>query len=266
MKKFEIINNSLVVTDTVTSEVLFDAPKRDTYYDVGSLQNAIPSVQLIDTSSINNTAGTYSCLLSQAVNSSDVAFTESTFIDFARANLGFKTTTGGSVVYDNSVTGLTATTVQGAIDEAYADAQLVKSYQGGYDANTNTPNLTTPTAGVVNSGYVYDVTVAGTFFGEVLEVGDSLRAKVDDPSSLADWVAIQNNLTAASIKVQYESNADTNAFTDADVVSLGNKLDSVVTGEPTGFAKIDNIGTISQTDYDTAVSNSTLVAGTVYII
>lgn len=72
------------------------------------------------------------------------------------------------------------------------------NFQGGYNANTNTPNLTTPTAGTIFKGYYYVVTVAGTFFGEPLAIGDSLFAKVDDPASLADWTIVQGNVDLAT--------------------------------------------------------------------
>lgn len=109
--------------------------------------------------------------------------------------------------------------------KAYVDAAITleKSYQGGYDANTNTPDLdSSPIAGI-KKGDVYDVTAAGTFFTEDVEIGDSLRAKQDNPTTLAHWVIVQSNLTPASIKTQYESNADTNVFTDAEKTKLSNQ-------------------------------------------
>lgn len=95
-----------------------------------------------------------------------------------------------------------------------------KVYQGGYDASTNTPDLDTSPSGILK-GHVYDVTVAGTFFTEDVEVGDQLSANQDDPTALAHWTVLQGNLTPASIKTKYESNADTNAFTDAEQTKLG---------------------------------------------
>lgn len=71
-------------------------------------------------------------------------------------------------------------------------------FQGGYDASTNTPDLTAPAAGAVKQGYYWVVTAAGTFFTEPLAIGDSLFAKVDDPSALTDWVIVQGNVDLAS--------------------------------------------------------------------
>jgi len=56
------------------------------------------------------------------------------------------------------------------------------SYQGGYDANTNTPDLSTPMPGI-KKGDLWDVTVAGSLHGEDLAVGDIVRARVDNPGS-----------------------------------------------------------------------------------
>lgn len=110
--------------------------------------------------------------------------------------------------------------------KAFVSSQLTgaKSYQGGYNAATDSPSLDdgTPIAGIA-SGDVYDVTVAGNFFTIAVEVGDSLRATIDSPTLEAHWTVVQANLTAASIKSQYESNANTNAFTDAEQTLLGNQ-------------------------------------------
>jgi len=74
-------------------------------------------------------------------------------------------------------------------------------FQGGYDADTNTPNLTTPAEGAVLKGYYYVVTVAGTFFGEQLNIGDSLFANIDNPAALSDWTLVQGNLNLATEEV-----------------------------------------------------------------
>jgi hypothetical protein len=93
------------------------------------------------------------------------------------------------------------------------------TYKGGYDAATNTPDLDTSPSGVL-TGDMYTVIVAGTFFTTDVEVGDVLIAEVDSASAEADWTIVQSNLDAASIKALYESNADTNAFTDAEQTKL----------------------------------------------
>ena len=84
--------------------------------------------------------------------------------------------------------------------KAYVDASTVGGlvYQGGYDVNLNSPDLTTSPNSILK-GWTYTVTAGGTFFGEQLRVGDVLIAEVNDPSALADWTTVQNNIDLASL-------------------------------------------------------------------
>lgn len=92
------------------------------------------------------------------------------------------------------MTALTA--VKNYVDTAVAGAS---SFQGGYDANTNTPDLTlSPPAGSILQGFQWAVTADGMFFTEQVRVGDLLIADVDDPIELAQWTTIQSNVDLAS--------------------------------------------------------------------
>ena len=86
-----------------------------------------------------------------------------------------------------------------AASKDYVDNAVVGGlvYQGGYDAATNTPDLTTSPNSILK-GWTYTVTADGTFFGEQLRVGDVLIAEVNDPSALGDWTTVQNNIDLAS--------------------------------------------------------------------
>ena len=120
------------------------------------------------------------------------------------------------------------------------DAALASVYKfiSDYDASTNIPDLTTfPNS--IKTGFAYVVTVAGTFFGENLEIGDQLICKSDNPSNLTGWARVQKNLDAASIKTAYESNADTNAYTDAEKTKLAGIE---------ALAEVNNISDINATD------------------
>jgi hypothetical protein len=110
--------------------------------------------------------------------------------------------------------------------------------KGTYNATTNTPDLTT-SPNLHEAGDRYSVQVAGAFFGVSVEIGDDLTALIDNPTLVTDWAIIQANLTSQSIKTQYESNADTNAFTDAEQ----SKLAGV---EP--LAEVNNISDSNATD------------------
>ena len=91
-----------------------------------------------------------------------------------------------------------------AATKAYVDAATVGllEYQGGYDANTNTPVLDSRgTQIAVEKGWTYTVTADGTFYGEVVRVGDVLIAEVDlaaGNGALTDWTTVQNNIDLAS--------------------------------------------------------------------
>jgi len=105
--------------------------------------------------------------------------------------------------------------------KAYVDAAVASSvtYQGSYDAATNTPNLDSTPVGVT-IGDMYTVTAAGSFFTVAVEVGDVLIAEVNNPTLESQWTIVNKDLNAASIKTSYESNPDTNAFTDAEQIKL----------------------------------------------
>ena len=76
--------------------------------------------------------------------------------------------------------------IQTAIDTAVSGGV---TYQGGYDAATNTPDLDTSPSGILK-GFMYTVTVAGLFFTEQVEIGDVLISEIDNPTTLADWTVV----------------------------------------------------------------------------
>ena len=94
--KIQIIEQSLVITDTATGEVKFDAPKAEYYFKISDLKedNIITFYNLDYDDNIQSKADKIKLL--DAVDESGVAFTESTLVAFCRGNLGFKTPSGGS--------------------------------------------------------------------------------------------------------------------------------------------------------------------------
>jgi len=72
-----------------------------------------------------------------------------------------------------------------AASKQYVLAQVggVGGFQGGYNANTNTPALTGSSNVALNQGDFYVVTVAGTFFTENVEVGDFIFANYGIPAN-----------------------------------------------------------------------------------
>ena len=93
------------------------------------------------------------------------------------------------------------------------------SYQGGYNAATNTPALDTGSPSI-NAGDMYTVTVAGTFFTVPVEIGDVLIAAVTsaDAAVVGDWSIVERNQVPASTTVagfvELATLAETDAGTD----------------------------------------------------
>ena len=92
-KKIEIIGQSLVITDTVTSQVLFEAPKSQYYYKAKLLSQGYIKIYNLDVK--DATVNMSNIALSDAVDSTDTPFNEASFRTFARENLGFKVSNGG---------------------------------------------------------------------------------------------------------------------------------------------------------------------------
>lgn len=103
-----------------------------------------------------------------------------------------------------------------AASKAYVDASTAGAlvFQGGYNASNNTPNLDSPPTGTIKKGFMWTVTVDGTFFTEQVRVGDSLIAKVDTPTTLADWTTVQSNIDLATLTTVGLGNVNAGAGID----------------------------------------------------
>ena len=142
------------------------------------------------------------------------------------------------------------TSAQDVATKNYVDAATVGGliYQGGYDAATNTPDLDSVTNIAITKGWVYTVTVAGDFFTEAVEIGDTIIAEedmaVNGGSALSKWTTVQNNIGIAS----------------ATAVGIGNVVpgsSSTVTSPYTsGTATIDVV------DSTASQKGAVIVAGT----
>jgi hypothetical protein len=127
--------------------------------------------------------------------------------------------------------------------------QLV--YQGGYNAATNTPDLTTSPNSILR-GWTYTVTAAGTFFGETVEIGDLLIAEIDNPTGLGNWTTVQNNIDLATESIPGIAN-----FPTAGGLSITSGAVSLPdTGAIAGSYTIPDI-TVDAKGRVTAIANAT---------
>jgi hypothetical protein len=162
------------------------APSSSTYLRGDNTWSALPGDPTITLTGEVTGEGTTSIATTVANNVLDVANFNATAI----------VTAAEGIENNNNDTTLPTS----AAVKAYVDASTVGGlvYQGGYDAATNTPNLdSTPIAGI-KKGWTYTVTADGLFFTEQVRVGDVLIAEIDNPTTLADWTTVQNNIDIAS--------------------------------------------------------------------
>ena len=175
-------------------------------------------------------------------------------------------TPAGSIIDDDTMASASNTTLATSESiKAYAQSLVASSveYIGGYNASTNSPDLDTSPSGVTK-GDMYTVTTAGTFFTQDLEVGDVLISEQDSPTALTHWSVVNKDLDASSIKTSYESNADTNAYTDAEVTKLSGIATSATANDTDVNLKARANHTGTQTastisDFDTEVANNSAV-------
>ena len=182
--------------------------------------------------------------------------TDSTSVNAAGATMNADTTLAGNgwfldtdLMTENDATKVVSQ--QSII--AYVAAEIAAAvtngmdYRGGYNATTNTPDLDTSPAGEnIKIGDVYAVTVAGTaFFTVTLEVGDILIAEQTAPTTEDHWTVVQSNLDAPSVKTLYESNADTNAYTNAEQTIVGNTSNTNSGDEVTATQSVEGIAEVA---------------------
>ena len=151
------------------------------------------------------------------------------------------------------------TAAQDAATKNYVDTNIVGNlvFQGGYNAATNTPDLDSSPSSSIKKGWAYVVTDAGSFFTETVEVGDFLIAQQDAPTTLANWVTVQNNIglattTTPGIASFAAANFDVSA---AGAVTL---KDTGVTAATYGTAAIVPVVAVNAKGQITSATNTSI--------
>ena len=159
------------------------------------------------------------------------------------------------------------------VDQAVTGAL---SYQGAYNAATNTPDLDSSPSSDIKTGWTYTVTVEGLFFTEQVRVGDVLIANNNAPTTLAEWTTVQNNIDLADAStvgignvVPGASNTITAPYTNGtatlDVVdSTAAQKGAVIVSAGTGISVAYVAGEATVTNTETNANNSktgTITAG-----
>lgn len=140
-------------------------------------------------------------------------------VDFAMINPAVIITDAEGIENnDNDTTIPTSAAVKAYADQASSNALV---YQGSYNAATNSPNLdNSPNPNLIKTGWTYTVTADGLFFTEQVRVGDVLIAEVDQPTALANWTTVQNNIDLASLTAIGIGNVHIEGAGDKDGLSL----------------------------------------------
>ena len=146
-------------------------------------------------------------------------------------------------------------------------------FQGGYNADTNTPDLDSSPSSSIKQGWFYAVTIGGTFFSETVQPGDLIFANQDDPgATFSNWTVVQagqdiatagTNATAIRGISAYDSttfSVNASGFVTSTIYTGGNAKGIVPTGGSAG-EYLEGNGSFS-TPTDSGITGVTLATGT----
>ena len=145
--KIEIVDNALVITDTDTGIIMHDVPAKDHYYNNTQLKKG--NVQIYDVYGLNeDLAKIFTDSLDNTVDGNDVVFTDTTFRDFARLNLGKSSPQASGAITVNQSN---AVKVLGGV----IDSDKVYIIDGVVDIGST--EIEVPSGGISMIGYTFDV-------------------------------------------------------------------------------------------------------------
>lgn len=148
------------------------------------------------------------------------------------------------------------TNAQDAATKQYVDDSVVGGlvYQGGYNANTNTPALSGSSNVALSKGWVYTVTVAGTFIGTAVEVGDVIIVEDDILANsnppVTDFTIVQRNVdlatnTVAGIASFPTANGFASMSNGAAQLSAGAQVSAIGSASETVTITTDAFGKVT---------------------
>ena len=198
-----------VITNTVSDGQSFTSEIYQTSYQGLYLNNPAARIQLVglaldqitSTTAWDNTnnflvfadTGNAAGSRNRKILSTDVSLSE------------FGAPTADLSMGTNKVTNVVdPTNAQDAATKQYVDDSVVGGlvYQGGYNASTNSPALSGASNIALTKGWVYTVTVAGTFIGTAVEIGDVIIVETDIAANsnppVTDFTIVQRNVDLAT--------------------------------------------------------------------
>jgi hypothetical protein len=108
-------------------------------------------------------------------------------------------------------------------------------FQGGYNADTNTPDLDSNPSTSIQQGYFWAVTDSGTFFAETVQPGDLIFANQDNPgATFSNWTVVQSGQETAGEGAS--DGATTKGIAGFDSATFGVTANGFVTSDVYGGA------------------------------
>ena len=160
------------------------------------------------------------------------------------------------------------TDAQDAATKQYVDDSVVGGlvYQGGYNASTNSPALSGASNLALTKGWVYTVTVAGTFIGTAVEIGDVIIVEDDIAANsnppVTDFTIVQRNVdlatnTVAGIASFPTANGFATMTGGAAILSAGAAVTSLGSASETVTITTDAFGKVTAaTEQNIAIATS----------
>lgn len=211
--KIELIENALVVTDTVTSDVLIDTPAKEVYFDNQSFNND-SEIVFVKIGPRRLFVPIHPAIaLADAVDTGDASFTAGTFRTFARTNLG-KSSPGAA--------GAALTTFEKKADESITSDTVLtldSDIQATLDAN---------------SLYIVSFTI-----GYLSDTAADFKLKFSGPSDAELWVTFGlGSNTGDRVAINVEKNFGTSP---GDLIFTYRGFIETITGGTFGLEWAQNI-------------------------